>query len=52
VKDSGLVHVSEMAAGKYIDNPHTVVKPGDIVQVRIIEIDVARSRISLSMKQV
>ena len=49
VHQDGLVHVSEMA-DRFIKNPHEVVKAGDVVRVRVKEIDVARKRIALSMK--
>lgn len=50
VHQDGLVHISAMA-DRFISDPHTVVKTGDIVHVRVIEIDVDRRRINLSMKQ-
>ncbi|MEY8562395.1 30S ribosomal protein S1 [Eggerthellaceae bacterium 3-80] len=45
----GLVHISEMAA-RHIDTPAQVVKPGDDVKVKVMEINPERRRISLSMK--
>jgi small subunit ribosomal protein S1 len=45
----GLVHISEMA-DRRIKQPSDVAKPGDSVKVRIIEVDVANRRLSLSMK--
>lgn len=45
----GLVHLSEMSV-KHIQSPGEVVKVGDTVRVRLIGIDTARKRISLSMK--
>jgi uncharacterized protein len=45
----GLVHISELT-NKYITNPSEVVKVGQIVKVKVIEIDKKRNRISLSMK--
>ena len=45
----GLVHISEMAP-RHIDTPAQVVKVGDIVKVRVMEINPERRRISLSMK--
>ncbi len=45
----GLVHISEMAA-KHIDTPAQVVKVGDAVKVKVMEINPDRRRISLSMK--
>lgn len=47
----GLVHVSEMQDG-YTSSPYDVVSPGKQVKVRIIELDVDRERIGLSMKEV
>ncbi|MBO7381321.1 MAG: S1 RNA-binding domain-containing protein, partial [Neisseriaceae bacterium] len=46
----GLVHISQMA-DRYIAKPREIVKAGDIVRVRVIEIDEKRKRISLSMKK-
>ncbi|MBR3316790.1 MAG: 30S ribosomal protein S1 [Atopobiaceae bacterium] len=45
----GLVHISEMAA-KHVDTPSQVCTVGDTVQVKVMEIDLDRRRISLSMK--
>lgn len=45
----GLVHISEMAK-QHVDAPAQVCKVGDIVQVKVMEIDLDRRRISLSMK--
>ncbi|WP_367607567.1 Tex family protein [Legionella sp. W05-934-2] len=49
VHQDGLVHISEMN-NQFIKDPHQVVKAGDIIKVRVIEVDVDRSRISLSMR--
>jgi len=49
VHQDGLVHISEMA-GRFIKDPHAVVKAGDIVTVRVTEVDKERRRIGLSMK--
>ncbi len=49
VHQDGLVHISAMA-DRFIKDPHNIVKTGDIVQVRVTEVDVARRRIGLSMK--
>ena len=51
IKENGLIHVSEMAH-KYIDDPSKVVKLNQHVMVKIIEIDLVRKRIQLSLKQV
>lgn len=49
VHQDGLVHISELSDG-FVDNPASVVKPQDIVQVRVISVDEARGRIGFSMK--
>jgi uncharacterized protein len=43
------VHVSQLA-DKFVKDPHEVVKAGDVVKVRVVEVDVQRKRIALSMK--
>lgn len=48
VHQDGLVHISQMSRG-YVANPHDIVRSGDIVQVRVVEVDPARRRISLSL---
>ncbi len=45
----GLVHISEMAKG-HVDQPNQVAQVGDTVQVKVMEIDLDRRRVSLSMK--
>lgn len=50
VKQDGLVHVSEIAH-KYITDPNEVLKLNDKVQVKVLEVDTARKRIALSIKQ-
>ncbi len=47
----GLVHVSELS-WRHVENPNEVVKVGDKVDVKVLEIDTDKSRISLSIKQV
>ncbi|MEW9797759.1 Tex family protein [Alteromonas sp. CYL-A6] len=49
VHQDGLVHISAMT-DKFISDPRDVVKAGDIVKVKVIEVDVARKRISFSMR--
>jgi len=49
VHQDGLVHVSQLAA-KFVADAREVVKTGDIVKVKVLEVDVARKRISLSMR--
>lgn len=51
VKEDGLVHISHLS-DKFVKHPKEVVKVGDIVKVKILEVDTDRGRISLSMKQV
>ena len=50
VHQDGLVHVSQLA-DKFVKDPHEVVKAGDIVRVRVTEVDIARKRIGLSMRK-
>ncbi len=50
VKQDGLVHVSEIAH-KYITDPNEVLKLNQQVKVKVIDVDVARKRINLSIKQ-
>ncbi|KCZ96979.1 S1 RNA-binding domain-containing protein [Hyphomonas polymorpha PS728] len=50
VKQDGLVHISEMS-DTFIKDPHEVVKTGQVVSVVVMDVDVARNRIGLSMKQ-
>ncbi|MFV0298037.1 MAG: helix-hairpin-helix domain-containing protein, partial [Hyphomicrobiaceae bacterium] len=49
VHQDGLVHISEMA-DQFVRDPHEVVKAGEIVSVRVKEVDVARKRIALTMR--
>ena len=49
VHQDGLVHVSQMSH-KFINDAREVVKTGDVVKVRVVEVDVARKRIALTMK--
>lgn len=51
VHQDGLVHISQLA-DRFVKHPLDVVKVGDIVKVKILEIDVERKRISLTMKEV
>ncbi|MGR8929236.1 MAG: Tex family protein [Gammaproteobacteria bacterium] len=50
VHQDGLVHISHLA-DEFVKDPRDVVKTGDMVNVRVLEVDVARQRISLSMKK-
>ncbi|RPJ75340.1 MAG: S1 RNA-binding domain-containing protein, partial [Acidobacteria bacterium] len=49
VHQDGLVHVSRLA-DRFVKDPHEVVKTGDIVRVKVIEVDVERKRIALTMR--
>jgi uncharacterized protein len=49
VHQDGLVHVSQLAH-KFVNDAREVVKTGDIVRVKVMEVDVERKRIGLSMK--
>ncbi len=49
VHQDGLVHISQMA-DHYVNDPREVVKAGEIVKVKILEVDLNRRRISLTMK--
>ena len=51
VKENGLVHVSQLA-DRYVSDPTTIVSVHQHVTVRVLEVDHARKRISLSMKEV
>ncbi|MEM7317764.1 MAG: Tex family protein [Pseudomonadota bacterium] len=50
VHQDGLVHVSQLA-DRFVKDPHEVVRNGQVVKVRVTEVDVARKRIGLSMRQ-
>ncbi len=49
VHQDGLVHVSAMAH-RFVSDPHEIVKSGDIVKVKVMEVDVERQRIGLSLR--
>jgi uncharacterized protein len=49
VHQDGLVHVSALA-NTFIKDPHEIVKPGQIVKVKVLDVDVKRQRISLTMR--
>ena len=49
VHQDGLVHISQMSAVKRVQHPLDVVSVGDIIDVRVMDVDVAKARISLSM---
>ncbi|HHV38899.1 MAG TPA: RNA-binding transcriptional accessory protein [Tepidimicrobium sp.] len=50
VKQDGLIHISHLS-DRYVKHPKDIVKVGDIVEVEILDIDVDRGRIALSMKE-
>ncbi len=50
VHQDGLVHISELA-DTFVKDPHDLVKAGDVVSVRVKEVDIDRKRIALSMKR-
>ena len=49
VHQDGLVHISELS-DRFVSDPREIVKAGDVVKVRVKEVDVARKRIALTMK--
>jgi uncharacterized protein len=49
VHQDGLVHIS-MLANKFVKDPHEVVKAGDVVKVKVLEVDRPRKRIALTMR--
>jgi len=49
VHQDGLVHISAMA-DHFVKDPHSVVKTGDVVKVKVLEVDIPRKRIALSMR--
>lgn len=51
VHQDGLVHISRIT-DRFIKHPSQVVKVGDIVKVKVLEVDLARKRISLTMRDV
>jgi protein Tex len=50
VHQDGLVHVSQLA-DRFVKDPSEIVKAGDVVEVRVLEVDLKRKRISLSMRR-
>ncbi|MER9897596.1 Tex family protein [Mesorhizobium sp. M0130] len=50
VHQDGLVHVSQLA-DRFIKDAHEVVKAGDVVKVRVVDVDIKRKRIGLSMRK-
>ena len=50
VHQDGLVHISQLA-DRFVKHPLDVVKVGDIVDVRVLDVDVKREKISLTMRK-
>ncbi|TIS30559.1 MAG: S1 RNA-binding domain-containing protein, partial [Mesorhizobium sp.] len=50
VHQDGMVHVSQLA-DRFIKDAHEVVKAGDVVKVRVVDVDIKRNRIGLSMRK-
>lgn len=49
VHQDGLVHIS-VIADKFVKDPHEVVKTGEVVKVKVMDVDIKRNRIALSMR--
>ena len=49
VHQDGLVHVSAMSR-TFVSDPHSVVKSGDVVRVKVLSVDIPRNRISLTLR--
>ncbi|MFX5743235.1 S1 RNA-binding domain-containing protein, partial [Acinetobacter baumannii] len=49
VHQDGLVHISALS-NSYVKDPHTVVKAGQVVKVKVLEVDEKRKRIALTMR--
>jgi len=49
VHQDGLVHISVLS-NRFVKDPHEVVKPGQVVKVRVLEVDIKRQRVALSMR--
>ena len=50
VHQDGLVHISQLA-DRFVQDPHTIVKAGDVVKVRVLDVDMPRKRIALTMRK-
>ena len=50
VHQDGLVHVSQLS-DRFVKDPHAVVRVGDRIKVRVLEVDLARKRISLTARE-
>ena len=51
VKQDGLVHKSEMA-DRFVNDPLTIVAVGQVIQVRVLKVDMQRGRVQLSMRDI
>jgi protein Tex len=49
VHQDGLVHISQLSTS-FVKDPHSVVKAGDVVKVKVLEVDIPRKRIALTMR--
>ena len=49
VHQDGLVHISQLVGDKYVKHPLDIVSVGEIVDVKVLDVDIARKRINLSM---
>ena len=49
VHQDGLVHISSLT-DKFVSDPHQVVKAGDVVKVKVLDVDIERKRIALTMR--
>ncbi|WP_373602542.1 S1 RNA-binding domain-containing protein, partial [Salmonella enterica] len=49
VHQDGLIHISALA-DRYVKDPREVVKAGDVVKVKVLEVDIARKRIALTRR--
>ena len=50
VHQDGLVHISELSSKKFVKHPLEVVSVGDIVEVKVLSVDLKKKRIALTMK--
>ncbi len=50
VHQDGLVHISQMSSKKFVKHPLEVVRVGDVVEVKVLSVDIPKKRISLTMK--
>ena len=50
VHQDGLVHISQLSSTRFVKDPREVVKVGDVVKVKVLEVDVLRKRIALTRR--